>query len=182
MFDQPLIRNLTQSQKLAGNQDTSLYPTVPIEETVSGETEVSREILFSRLLAGLADLSLSAVMALIFTWSGAWILEFDLFSSLAARWLGLLALAFHFFNSLFFLLISGQSPGMFFTRLLLVDAEGNEVSTGSILLRVIVFLPVMVSVVGLLWGIIDSKCRCLHDLLSGTRIVPAPKTADLAAS
>lgn len=64
---------------------------------------------------------------------------------------------------------------MSFTHLVLVDARGNEASPRAVLLRVILFLPAVASVVGLLWGVIDPKCRCLHDHLSGTRIVPGPK-------
>ncbi len=176
VFEKPLIRNRASDQKLAGTPKTDPDPTAFDEETASGkETEMSREILFSRLLAGFGDLSLSVVMALIFTGSAAWILQFDVFSPLSTRWLGFLALVFYFFNSIFFLLVSGQSPGMSFTHLVLVDAHGNEVSTRSVLLRVILFLPAVASVVGLLWGVIDPKCRCLHDHLSGTRIVRGPK-------
>ena len=175
VFEKPLIRR-DKDQKPAEGPNAYTDRTAFDKETAAGEeTEMSREILFSRLLAGLGDLSLSASMAVLFIGSAAWVLQFDVFSPLSIRWLALLALAFYFFNSIFFLLVAGQSPGMSFTHLVLVDADGDEVSTQAVLLRVILFLPAMASVVGLLWGVIDPKCRCLHDHLSGTRIVPGPK-------
>ena len=86
------------------------------------------------------------------------------------------ALIFFIFNSLYFLLIAGQTPGMMWTALELKGEGAEPLSFWPILGRTLLFWPVVASVVGLLWAFFDPQRRCWHDYLSGTRVVP--KTQD----
>lgn len=136
--------------------------------------DLSREILFSRFLAGIIDVTLPILMALALTALASWILNFDVFMTETMVWVGALAISLHLFTSLFFFTTSGQTLGMYFTELqLAAEDETNTmaVPVSGITMRVVLFIPVAVSVVGLLWALFDDRCRCLHDVISGTQIV-----------
>jgi uncharacterized RDD family membrane protein YckC len=145
---------------------------VPEERDDSREIGISREVIFSRLLAGMIDLVLSFVTAFVFTLSAAYILNFELISSNSVRLGMLFSLCFFFLNSFFFLVLSGQTPGMYLTDLQLVGEDSKEVSFPSLVLRVFLFLPVAATVLGLFWCVNDPWCRCAHDRVSNTRIIP----------
>jgi uncharacterized RDD family membrane protein YckC len=179
VFDETLVRRkpIRPVRPHPGQKTLRLQVTPPpvgkVEEEVTEET-IPKEILFSRFLSGIVDLVLPTLMGFVFTIAASLLLGFDLFSAGSMKWIGLFALSFFFFNSLFFFLVSGQTPGMFVTDLRLVgDYEKDQVPTSAILLRVLLFLPSVLTVVGLLWSLFDPFCRCLHDLVSRTRIEPA---------
>ena len=134
---------------------------------------VSREVLFSRLLAGMIDLLLPAVVAFLFTFSASRVLNLDLFASTSLRTGLIFVLSFYFLNSFFFLFTMRQTPGMYLTDLELIAEGSEEIPFGSICLRIGLFLPVAATVVGLLWGFFDPSFRCWHDRLSRTQVVPA---------
>jgi len=142
------------------------------EETAAGEIGLSHEVLFSRMLAGIIDLFLPVLIAVVFSFSAARILNFDFFSADSLRLGILVALSFFFLNSFFFLILSGQTPGMYLTDLQLVGEESETVPFQSLVIRICLFLPVVATVVGLLWSIFDPWCRGAHDRVSGTRVVP----------
>ena len=61
---------------------------------------------------------------------------------------------------------------MMITNLQVVDAQGELPSYSRSLKRVLAFLlSLAIGGMGLLWGIVDRKKRCLHDLLSSTMVV-----------
>ena len=138
------------------------------------ETGVSGEVIFSRLLAGMIDLVFPFLIAFVFTLSASYILNFEFISISSARLGALFSLCFFFLNSFFFLILSGQTPGMYLTDLQLVGEDSGEVSFPSLVLRVSLFLPVAATVLGLLWCVGDPWCRCAHDRASKTRIIPIP--------
>lgn len=131
---------------------------------------LSKEILFSRFLAGMIDLALPASTGFLFTAVASQILGFDLFTVDSLVWAGLVSLAFFFFNSLFFLAACGQTPGMYMTELQLIRDGEDEDAMIPILLRIVLFLPSVVSIAGLLPALFDPLARCVHDILSGTRV------------
>jgi uncharacterized RDD family membrane protein YckC len=134
---------------------------------------VSRDILFSRFLAGVVDLTLPLALGVAFSLAAAWSIGSDFFSPDSIRFGVLLSLGFYLFNSSFFLLLAGQTPGMYVAQLALVSEQGSrDIPVASTILRVLLFIPSALSVIGLIWGTFDSGCRCLHDILSGTRIAP----------
>ncbi|RPJ62237.1 MAG: RDD family protein [Acidobacteria bacterium] len=132
---------------------------------------VSKEILFSRVLAGILDLLVPVGTAVVFVFAACWFLRLDFFSPSATySWL-LLALGFYFFNSLYFFWSAGRTPGMSITDLQLTGEDSEDAPFISVVLRILLFLPVVATVVGLVLALFDSECRALHDRLSKTRII-----------
>lgn len=142
------------------------------EKTEPKENRVSQEVIFSRLLAGIIDLSLPVLLAAVFTFTASMILHFDFFS-MNSLWFGVsFSVSFYLLNSFFFLSVSGQTPGMYLTDLRLIGEDSEELHVVSLFVRITLFLPVVATVLGLLPAIFDPWCRCLHDRLSRTRVVP----------
>ena len=135
-------------------------------------TSFPREILLSRILSAILDLSLAALTGLSFCILSSWALGLDFFSLGVFR-LGVICTAgFYLFNSFFFLLGVGQTPGMYFTRLRLVSEKQEEsIPKWAVALWIFLYPPATVTLVGLLWGFIDPWRRCIHDRLSGTRVI-----------
>jgi len=185
LAEKPLIRNLVsaaasvrsrppkqQALSLEAAMDLSPLPDSVKESAPEPEKQISNEIILSRFLAGIIDLLFPLLVASLFLASGAAVAGFELFSPQSLR-LGLgLALFLFFFNSFFFLILSGQTPGMYVTDLRLVGEDSETISLRSLAIRVFAFLPVAATVAGLIWSIPDPLCRCAHDRLSRTRVIP----------
>lgn len=172
----PLQRRLKlESSTSAGaDEEDPMREAEAIEKPRREPTQapVSREILLSRFLAGIIDVTVPLALGMSFALVAAWRIGFDFFAYGSLRMALLLSLGFYLFNSVFFLLLSGQTPGMYAAQLSLAGAERREdVPVTSVLLRVVLFLPSCLTVVGLLWSIFDSERRCLHDILSGSLVV-----------
>lgn len=148
--------------------------TPPEDQLTSEPAEkVTREILVSRYLAGIIDLCIPLGLAIIFTLTASLILEFDFFQAESLLWTGFFAVCFFYLNSFYFLFAIGQTPGMFMTGLKLVSAEGESLPSGrAIVVRVLLFVPVLLTLIGLLWCLFDPRYRGLHDTLSGTQVEP----------
>jgi uncharacterized RDD family membrane protein YckC len=131
-----------------------------------------REVLFSRLLAGIIDLIFPALLGLLFLFAANRLLDLDIFSPTAMRWWLIFSVAFFFANSIYFLWAIGQTVGMRLTSVRLVDQYGGQVPLRRILLRVLLFLPSAALLLGLFPAIFDPWCRCLHDRLSRTAVLP----------
>jgi uncharacterized RDD family membrane protein YckC len=137
------------------------------------ESDSSSEILLSRLLSGIIDLSFPVLISACFVGAASWKLGFDLFGYNSLIWLAGIAAFFFVFNSLFFFLTIGQTPGMILTDLKLLPSEGNrEITAVEVLFRVVFFILSALSIIGLLWALFDTQKRCLHDILSGSRVLP----------
>lgn len=156
-------------------QALSLEPLIAEVKKVRSEKDVrravSKEILFSRVLAGILDLLLPVATAVVFVFAACWFLNRDFFAASATySWL-LLALGFYFFNSLYFFWTAGRTPGMSVTDLQLSGQDSEEPPFASVVIRIVLFLPVLATLVGLILALFDSECRALHDRLSGTKVV-----------
>ncbi len=152
---EPLLAEVTNSR------------TLPEREA---KRAVSKEILFSRVLAGMLDLILPLATAVLFVFAASWFLGLDFFSSSATySWL-LLALGFYLFGSLYFFWTAGRTPGMSATDLQLSGEDSEEPPFISVVIRIVLFLPVVATVVGLILALFDSECRTLHDRLSRTKV------------
>jgi uncharacterized RDD family membrane protein YckC len=187
LAEKPLIRTPVSSrgttarpqlpQQQALTLDAPLAPPMSSssaseEKDDSREIGISHEVIFSRFLAGMIDMVLSFLTAFVFTLSASYFLNFELISTNSVRLGMLFSLCFFFLNSFFFLVLSGQTPGMYLTDLQLVGEDSQEVSFPSLVLRVVLFLPVAATVLGLFWCVGDPWCRCAHDRVSNTRIIP----------
>lgn len=147
-------------------------PVVEVAEPAVKVTSLPREILLSRILAAILDLSLAGLIGFSFCFLASWALSLDFFSLESFR-LGVVCTAgIYLFTSFFFLLGAGQTPGMFLTRLRLVSEKQQEsVSVWAVALWIFLYPPVTLTLGGLLWGLVDPWRRCIHDRLSGTRVV-----------
>ena len=177
LSDQKLVRaakanSLSEADPRQGTLVLDSETSQPIAEPMSDDSadEVDREVLFSRFLCGIIDLSLPVLTGFLFTVGGAWILDFDYFLSAALEWAAAFSLFFFFFNSLFFLTLMGQTPGMYVTELRLVSDSGQAPSLRQLVLRVLLFLPSVLSLAGLAWALLDPSCRTAHDRFSSTRV------------
>jgi len=137
-----------------------------------GESQDARLILLSRTLAGLVDfiiVFLSAGMMMV----AVDILEgIDVFDTVGKINYGFLLLVMYFVYSFFFLGMSGQTIGMMLTDLKLTGISRPRPALLQILVRCCTFLAgTALAGLGLLWGCFDHQARCLHDHLSGTRVV-----------
>ena len=175
----PLQGRLNLEAPASSRPGTPALQPKPNEDKVPRVPRISREILFSRFLAGVVDLTFPLALGVAFSLVAAWRIGFDFFSPDSIQSAVLLSLGFYLFNSSFFLLLAGQTPGMYVAQLALVSDEGSrDIPFASTVLRVLLFIPSALSVVGLVWGTVDARCRCLHDVLSGTRIAPLSELID----
>ena len=143
------------------------------DRTDSIERTVFPEILFSRLLSGLIDVvaavavgGSTAMMASLAIGTGV-MSETLLRDTLAP------AGVFFLFSTVLLLYLSGQTLGMLATELSLVAEDQKRPRLSDIVLRVLSFLVVSASLVGLIWALFDARQLCWHDHLSKTRVVPA---------
>ncbi len=141
-------------------------------ESVVTVTSLPREILLSRILAAILDLSLAGSTGFFFCLLAYWALNLDFFSLESLR-LGVGSTAgFYLFNSFFFLLGAGQTPGMYFTRLRLVSEKQQEsIPVWAVALWIFLYPLATLTLLGLLWGLLDPWRRCIHDRMSGIRVV-----------
>jgi len=154
---EPLLADLTTRAKARSEEDV--------------RQAVSKEVLFSRILSGILDLLLPIGIAVLFVFTACWFIGLDFFSySATYSWL-LLALGFFFFNSLYFFWTAGRTPGMSATDLRLAGQDSEDPPFASVVLRILLFLPVTATLIGLVLALFDPECRALHDRLSGTKVV-----------
>lgn len=69
----------------------------------------------------------------------------------------------------------GQTLAMKAWRLRLQQPNGSLTTNGQRWLRALIAPLSLISVIGLLWRLWDKNGDCLHDKLSGTRVVLLPK-------
>jgi uncharacterized RDD family membrane protein YckC len=145
---------------------------IEVARALLGEPRDSHLILLSRTLAGLVDL------IIVFLSAGLMVVTVDIlegievFDTVSRIHYTLLFLVIYFVYSVFFLGMANQTVGMMLTDLRLTGASAVRPGIVQILVRCCVFL-ISVAALGivLLWGCFDGQARCLHDLLSRTRVV-----------
>lgn len=188
--EKPLIRMPPRSHRRTSPRQGALeLEPLPVQKSSDTEATdsdnqqvaeeiVSQEILFSRFLSGIIDLCLPLLVGFTFVFSASWILGFDFFMADSLEWVGLISLLVFFLTSLFFFTTSQQTPGMYLTQLRLIrdstepQVDREDIGLSAVMIRILFFLPVILSGIGLVWSIFDPLRRCGHDFLSGTRVVP----------
>jgi len=174
--------SVTASRRSPEQQTLTLEPlaaefprVTPEKEPTAKPKPISKEILFTRLLAGILDLAVPVLVGMLFVFAASWLVTLDFFSPEATRiWLSI-AGALFLLNSVYFLWTAGQTPGMSLTALEVVDDQGEGPALKAIATRVALFLPTVASVLGLAPALFDSDCRALHDRLSKTKVVHAER-------
>jgi len=129
-------------------------------------------ILLSRTLSGLVDL-ICVVLC-----TGSFILAADFFSgiivldSISLADFCVLLLLTYFIYSLFFLAASSQTIGMMITDLRVVAVGKPRPSLKQWVARCFAYLGSLLGLgIGLAWSLFNRENVCLHDRLSGTRVV-----------
>ncbi len=182
LADKPLIRMPagSRSRQVPKQQELRLEAPLPqsgsegAEETAAPSPEIPSEIIFSRLLSGIVDASLSILTGFLFSWTACLILNLHFLSVTTLSLGAACSLGFYFLSSCFFLISCGQTPGMYLTELRLIAEDIPEAApTHAILFRVLLFPAVAASLVGLCVSLFDPGRRCLHDRLTHTRVVPS---------
>jgi uncharacterized RDD family membrane protein YckC len=150
---------------------------VPIPETPpsvprSLKDREGKLIFLSRTLSGLIDL-----ICIIF-FVGVFVIAADRFGGIivldkvSLAGFAALFLLTYFVYSVFFLIASGQSIGMMITDLRVIGISLGRPSLQRYIMRCFLHLiSLLVFGIGLLWGLFDRNNLCLHDRLSGTRVV-----------
>ncbi|HEU0122018.1 MAG TPA: RDD family protein [Bryobacteraceae bacterium] len=133
-----------------------------------------------RMFAALYDLGYIGMMALAFLGLLYWGCD-DLASALAdpvsaavlAASVVLIGLIYHSV----FLAVRGETPGMRFAGLRLVDFDGRGTNAEQILMRIVgAFVSVLPACVGLLWALVDEESLTWQDHISHT--FPTPVSND----
>lgn len=70
---------------------------------------------------------------------------------------------------------SGQTLGMRAWRLQLRSHDGTRVSWPQTLIRYVAAWVAWLSIIGIVWCLIDSRKRCWQDIVSHTEVVTLPK-------
>ena len=159
------------------SDQTMRVTTLPkLEDMLAAEDEMSdsegRLILLSRTLSGLVDLVLIFFFATLFLIAADYFADTPVLSSMSLVNFAGLSLMIYFFYSLFFLGTNSQTIGMMTTGLRVTGVKENHVSMGQVLRRSVIFLVSLFGLgIGLLMGLFNRDCRCLHDTLSGTCII-----------
>ena len=131
-----------------------------------------RLIFLSRTLSGLVDLFLTALFSGIFLGLADYFTNAPMLNSMSAINFTALFLMIYFLYSIFFLGTNSQTIGMMVADLHVVGADENHLSMPKVVRRSAAFLVSLLTLgIGLLAGVFSRKCLCLHDRLSGTRIV-----------
>lgn len=91
---------------------------------------------------------------------------------LLQAWLLAIPVAFY----LWFWTHGGQTLGMRAWRLRLISQNGQAITPARALLRMPLAMLAWLSVIGLLWCLVDPRGRAAHDLLSGCLVIVEPKS------
>lgn len=171
--NRPEVGGMRQGVLSLGRAASVTEPRIPVvSEPLPEAPEVPMEVVFSRVLAGIFDFILAGLTGLAFAaaaslWGGV-----EPFSQPFLQLGALVAVTLHLVNSIFFLTLLHQTPGMIWTELTLGSEPGEVLSFGKVVARTLLFWVTVASILGLLVGLFDGRRRCLHDRLSGTWVAP----------
>ncbi len=166
-----LIDNAVSGKFGAGN-DREPVRAAYRPQTALFEKHGGKLILLSRTLSGLVDL----VCVVLLT--GIFIIASDIFSGIflldavSLTVFSSLFLMTHLVYSIFFLASSNQTIGMMITDLRVVGTGNVRPGARQLLIRWFWHLvSLLMFGIGLLWSLFNRENLCLHDMLSGTRVV-----------
>lgn len=96
-------------------------------------------------------------------------------------WFELLLWMLGFFFYGWFWTHGSQTLGLRAWRLRAVRRDGGALGWPQALLRYVLALPSWVSVVGILWSLLDREGRTWHEIASASKLVPARQLAEGSA-
>ena len=163
-------KNLAYAKKLAYAKNLAYARDFSYVEKNAPDHE-GRLIFLSRTLSGLIDLFLVSLLSVVFLGLADYFTNAPILSSINLINFTALFLMIYFPYSIFFLTTNSQTIGMITTDLRIVGMKENRTTMSQVIRRSISFLVSLFSLVGLLIGFFNPKCLCLHDYLSGTRVI-----------
>ncbi len=134
---------------------------------------ISSEILLSRFLAFIIDLSLSVAVGFLFVFLSSRVTGSTFPTADSLLLVASCGLVFLVLSSMFFLFATGQTWGMVCTDLRLQAEDGGPPSLAAVLARTVLFFAVLITIVGLALSLFDPLRRCWHDRLTDTLVVPS---------
>lgn len=180
--DPQKIQNLIDSM-VSRQADPPIQPihgmeaTIPVIEEFRANADrlddgEGKLILLSRTLSGLVDLIFTVLCAGLFILATDYVSGIVVLDSVSLIYLSLLFLLTYFGYSLFFLASSNQTIGMMITDLRVVGVDGLRPTLRQLLTRCCGYLVSLFGLgIGLLWSLCNRENLCLHDRISGTRVV-----------
>lgn len=169
------------SRKPAGTASPGPLPVPPadppavFEPAASGGESADSEgklILLSRTLSGLVDLICIVTCVGIMVFAADSLTGTIMMDAVSVVHFSALFLLAYFVYSIFFLLASSQTIGMMITDLRVVGRDGERPSKGQFFRRCGGYLVSLFGIgLGLLWALANRDNLCLHDRISGTRVV-----------
>lgn len=180
--DPQKIQNLIDtvvSRKSAsrGNPIQAVETPIPVIEYPRPAPDIwadseGKLILLSRTLSGLVDLIFVVLCAGIFILAADYFSGIIVLDSLSIVNFSALFLLTYFFYSLFFLTSSNQTIGMMITDLRVVEIDNSRPRLRQLVVRCCGYLISLFGLgIGLLWSLASRENLCLHDRMSGTRVV-----------
>jgi len=186
--EEPVFRetgDTDESEMTVTAEDDTLFASEALDAGDDSEDEDSsyiagainpegRLIFLSRTLSGLVDLFLAAFFSGVFLCAADYFTNAPMLSSINAINVTVVFLMIYFLYTIFFLRTNRQTIGMMVTDLRIVSMNENQLLMSQVIRRSATFLVSVFGLgIGLLIGVFDRKCLCLHDRLSETRVVRA---------
>lgn len=165
----PLRAAQRSSSAAAALEPVMIIPQDP--PAVQSPDQVDKGILLSRAVSGIVDLLVVFLLTAAFVAGTCVLLRADPLDAGIRRVMIGLVVFFHIFYTVYFLSQVRRTPGMMWLGLRLIGDEGHAPTVPLLLARAILFPFAALTLVGLLWGLLDGKARCLHDLFSTTRVI-----------
>jgi len=156
----------------ASEEDAGVVETGIFTYAANTSDSEGRMIFLSRTLAGIIDLFLVALFSGIFLGLADYFTNAPMLSSINAVNFTALSLMIYFLYSIFFLGTNSQTIGMMAADLRVAGMDKNNFSISRVVCRSAAFLvSLLIFGIGLLAGFFSQNYMCLHDRLSGTRVI-----------
>jgi uncharacterized RDD family membrane protein YckC len=164
-----LIDSMVARKPDAAKADPAPAPEIPLTPP---EPQEDKLIFISRTFAGLVDLLIIVLAASSFIFAVDIIEGIEIFDTVSLLYYLALLIATFFVYSIYFLVTACQTIGMMITDLRVVGDLAQRPTLMQLLTRCGTYIIALLGLgLGLLWGCFDGKNRCLHDRLSGTRVM-----------
>ena len=164
------IQNVSDDETIADDDNDAKAGDSPY--IFSAAIPEGRLIFLSRTLSSLVDLFLIALFTGVFLCMADYFTGAPMLNSINAISFSTLFLMIYFLYSIFFLATNGQTVGMIITDLRVASMNKKPLSLSQVVRRSASFLVSLFGLgIGLLTGVLNNECICLHDRLSETRVI-----------
>jgi len=146
--------------------------SAPAPSVATPASKEDKLIFISRTFSGLVDLLIVVLAASSFIFAVDIIEGIEIFDTVSLLYYLALLIVTFFVYSIYFLLTACQTIGMMITDLRVVGTMDKRPTITQLFARCGSYIVALLGLgLGLLWGCFDRENRCLHDRLSGTRVI-----------